>query len=164
MEFLSVQNVTFPFGFEVTRLTLFRIFSAFGDVGDIVLNKVRREASISFLDSSHAQEAILRANGLLLFGEQILVQIAPPPLSDVHGLILSLRPANTLLIVDAPYLWVTVNLKYVCGVTAITPVRLNVCMVSTASDEFAKAIRKALIARRNRWRKRVSVYFLRRLN
>ncbi|CCW63183.1 unnamed protein product [Phytomonas sp. EM1] len=160
MEFLLVTNVSFPISTEFTRLTLLRLFSLWGEVYDIVMNRASGMASIAFIDSTCAQDALVHLNGCLLFGRQITVSVAPPPTCVVPGFFVTTRPTNTLLVQNESYLRILVVLRRIFGVQRIVPITSRSCTVYVDNLDIAIIAKELLSARRNCSMDSISVLFL----
>lgn len=142
MEILLVRNLKFFFGVEFCRLTLMRCFGQYGTLYDILIDFSRREALVSYVDSTSAQDAYLKMNGFLLFGEVIEVSITESPISDVPGCTVTYRPSRCLIIRGAPFLWVELNLRHVKGVVEVQFFGQTTTVVLFESQRVSKAIKK----------------------
>ncbi|CCW70116.1 unnamed protein product [Phytomonas sp. Hart1] len=160
MEFLLVKNVSFPITPEFTRLTLLRLFSLFGEICDIVMNRTGGMASIAFIASTCAQDALVHLNGCLLFGRLISVSVAPPPPSIVPGFIVTMKPTSTLLVENESYLRILVVLRHLSGVQRIVPITPRSCTVYLDNLNIAIITKELLSAHRNCWMNNISVLFL----
>lgn len=162
MEYLSIHNVSFPFGVNVTRLLLYNQFSMFGQVTDVLLNEKKRMGCIAFADSTHAQNALVHLSGLVLFGEQTSLCISPAPVcAAAPDFLITLCTTTTLYVQRVPFLHVKVTLQRVRGVTRVTSVGLDECVIYTKSEDVAAMVKRLLTFHQNRHRENASVVYLR---
>lgn len=163
MEFLELTNVSFPVGMEYTRIVLLRLFEQIGSVEDILLDRCRGRAMLSYTDPLHLQEAMMSLDGFLLFGRTLSLRVAPPPVCVLPGFIASAKPSKYLLVHGVSYMAVVVKLKHVDGVITITSAGVQRCFVELKCSAEAADIRELLTFHPNRWGHCVTTQFLRKL-
>ncbi|EAN78234.1 hypothetical protein, conserved [Trypanosoma brucei brucei TREU927] len=142
MEALRVQGLKFTFGVEFCRLALLRCFGELGSLYDVLLDVDVGEALVTYAESVSAQEAYIKMNGFLLFGETIRVSITVPPVSEVPGCSVTHRPSRFVIIRGATSLWVELNLRHVKGVEQHQIVGANAAVVSFANEHISTKIKR----------------------
>ncbi|ORC85494.1 putative U1A small nuclear ribonucleoprotein [Trypanosoma theileri] len=147
MEILRIRGLKFNFGVEFSRLTILRCFGEYGPLYDVLLDVPHGEALVSYVESASAQDAYLKMNGFLLFGEPIEVSITAPPVSDIPGWTVTYRPSRYLIVRGASYLWVELNLRHVKGVDAIQSIDANTTVASFENQTISTAIKRLLDGR-----------------
>ncbi|EAN94797.1 putative U1A small nuclear ribonucleoprotein [Trypanosoma cruzi] len=160
MELLRVRGLVFYFGVEFCRLTILRCFSEYGMLYDILLDVPRGEALVSYTESASAQDAYLKMNGFLLFGEAIEVSITTAPASDIPGCRVTYRRSQSLILRGASSLWVELNLKHVKGVNQIVFVDPNTTIVFFANQRISTMIKKLFDGRIDYKGNPVSILYL----
>ncbi|KAH9578181.1 hypothetical protein LSM04_007023 [Trypanosoma melophagium] len=147
MEILRIRGLKFAFGVEFCRLTLLRCFGEYGALYDVLLDAPRGEALVSYVESASAQDAYLKMNGFLLFGEPIEVSITAPPASDIPGWTVTYRPSPYLIVRGASSLWVELNLRHVKGVDEIQNIDPSTTVASFENQTISIAVKRLLDGR-----------------
>ncbi|KEG13146.1 putative U1A small nuclear ribonucleoprotein, partial [Trypanosoma grayi] len=119
-----------------------RCFGEYGPLYDVLLDVPRGEALVSYTESASAQDAYLKMNGFLLFGEAIEVSITAPPVCDIPGCVVTYRPSRSLIIRGASSLWVELNLRHVKGVEQLQFVDPTTTIVSFENQRISRAIKR----------------------
>ncbi|ESL07005.1 hypothetical protein TRSC58_05313 [Trypanosoma rangeli SC58] len=163
METLRVRNLVFHFGVEFCRLTLLRCFSEYGVVYDILIDVSRGETLVSYMESASAQDAYLKLNGFLLFGEAIEISITTAPASDIPGCRVTYRPSQSLIMRGASSFWVELNLRHVKGVKKLVSIDSTTTVVSFESQRISTMIKKLFDGRIDYYGKPVSVLYLKQV-
>lgn len=138
-ESIIVSNVAHPFGEEVTRVTLFRLFLRFGRVAAMHISPSK--AVITMTRSSDAQSALAGMHRFLLFGNELTVAIAPDEGSK--PLVLCDEPSPVLLFEEVQPSWVRVALQAFKGIKEIVEVEKKHTLVVTEGVSVASEIQTA---------------------
>nr|CCC93943.1 conserved hypothetical protein [Trypanosoma congolense IL3000] len=163
MEALRVQGLKFTFGMEFCRLTLLRCFGELGSLYDILLDVNKGEALITYAESASAQEAYIRLNGFLLFGQSIQVSITTPPISEIPGCTVTHRPSRSVIIRGVSSLWTELNLRHIKGIEQMEVVGPDKVVVSFSNSRVSAEIKNLLDGQIDYNGNPVTVLFLRRL-
>lgn len=163
MEYVVLTGVPLIDGdVEATRTAVGLCCARFGEVADVVVSRSGGMASVGFLHSTSAQEAVLKLNGAGFHGGVIYAHVAPPPRTWLPGFVVTMRPTCTLLVENESFLRVTVKLRRCAGVASLTSVGHNACLVALNSASDGLFVKSYLTSHPNRKGKPVSAVFLRK--